>query len=172
TPVRYKKFIHGPLSQEQLTRLPSGLFVATAKHNKPPDVAHLALVYRAGIRYESTEQIGLTRLVRSIIFNNPKKIGSEQMQFPNGSEIRPFLTHDYLGVRVQMPLSSSQLALEYLRLIAALKERDLDHIIHLNLLSSILHKDGSLYGHELPPSMLAADYVRRAAYGAGALGTS
>ncbi|GMR50237.1 hypothetical protein PMAYCL1PPCAC_20432, partial [Pristionchus mayeri] len=150
---------------EQLTRLPSGLFIVSAKHNKPADLAHLALVYRAGIRYESNEQIGLTRLIRAIILNFPKKIGSEQIQFPSGSDIRPLLTHDYLGVRLQVPLSSSKLALEYLSLIADLKECDLDHIIHLILLSQVLPRDGSLSGLERPPDKLAADYVRRAAYG-------
>ncbi|GMR50255.1 hypothetical protein PMAYCL1PPCAC_20450, partial [Pristionchus mayeri] len=144
-----------PWVQERLTRLRSGLLVASAK-GFPPDRSHLVLSYRAGTRYETSNQRGLVRLIRGIM-DNPKKIGRNPIRLPPGSEIASFLTPDILGVALTVPRHRSNQALEYLDRFTALKDCDLD--------LSVLPKDGLSPG----PSTFATEYVRRAAYGNGTL---
>ncbi|GMR50257.1 hypothetical protein PMAYCL1PPCAC_20452, partial [Pristionchus mayeri] len=62
--VGKQSFFNSLTIQEQLTKLPSGLTVASAKHNGPTDLVHLALTYRAGARYDtSPSQKGLAFMV-------------------------------------------------------------------------------------------------------------
>ncbi|GMR50242.1 hypothetical protein PMAYCL1PPCAC_20437, partial [Pristionchus mayeri] len=150
-----------PLVQEQLTKLPSGLIVASSMHNELHNNVYLALTYRAGARYESgSKQKGLAFLVSKILSINAKGIGSESGQ--PGSKfvgMAPQITPDFLTMRVTVPRKKSMLALEYLGRIATLKDWELNELI----------KEVADGGGAPPPARLIVEYVRRAAYGNGPL---
>ncbi|GMR50245.1 hypothetical protein PMAYCL1PPCAC_20440, partial [Pristionchus mayeri] len=155
TAVRYKKIIHGPLSQEKLTKLRSGLFVASAKHNRPHDMVHLALVHRVGPLYETRLQVGLVPLISAIAYHKRNEHGSLNMKLPLRSMASHFIRHDFLSACLCVPREKSELALKYLTHFAALKESDLD----------VLLKDGSAPPLPSHPALHAEECVKRAAYG-------
>ncbi|GMR50248.1 hypothetical protein PMAYCL1PPCAC_20443, partial [Pristionchus mayeri] len=144
-----------PLVQEQSTKLPSGLIVASAEHRHQADKAHLILMYRAGTRYETVNEIGLVRLIMAIISYNQRKMLSNPRRFPAELDMTFSVTPDYLGVILTVPRRKSHLALEYASHLAALKDCNLD----------VFPQQGDLDGPVPPPNLLAAEFVRKAAYG-------
>jgi ubiquinol-cytochrome c reductase core subunit 2 len=52
-------------SEAEITRLPSGLIVASLDNNK--DYSHIALTYNAGTRFENADTLGITQRIRSAI---------------------------------------------------------------------------------------------------------
>ncbi|GMR50240.1 hypothetical protein PMAYCL1PPCAC_20435, partial [Pristionchus mayeri] len=112
-------------------------------------------MYRAGTRYETIYEIGLVRLIIAILSNSPRKFFSNRTLFPAELDMTFSVTPDYLGVILTVPRSKSHLALEYASHVAALKDCNLD----------VLPKNGDLDGPSPPPHLLAAEFVRKAAYG-------
>ncbi|GMR50133.1 hypothetical protein PMAYCL1PPCAC_20328, partial [Pristionchus mayeri] len=143
----------------QLTKLPSGLIVVSAEHlPRPPlnDQAHLMLMYRAGARYETSEQTGLVGLIKGIVSTEWENVRSELSHASGDSEsyFGCFFSPDYFCVRISVPHHLSQPALNVFGHFAAFKDwKNLPEIS-----SSVVPR--------APPSMqyIPSAYVRRVAY--------
>ncbi|GMR50131.1 hypothetical protein PMAYCL1PPCAC_20326, partial [Pristionchus mayeri] len=117
------------LVKEQLTKLPSGLVVASAEHSlRPPrtDWSHLGLTYRAGTRYQTEQQVGLASLVRA----NMRRVLEKTMNEHTVAEydVDSFCVPDFLGIRLSMPRCHSQLALNVLGDVVSFNDCQVDEL--------------------------------------------
>ncbi|GMR50259.1 hypothetical protein PMAYCL1PPCAC_20454, partial [Pristionchus mayeri] len=153
--IRRQRSLGIPMIQEQLTKLPSGLTVASARHNGPTDLVHLTLTYRAGARY-NIDQKGLSYLVSRILSTSSQWDGGS-----NNFAVTTKLTPDFLSVSMTAPRYKSKNALNVFGRLATLKDWE------LNELPEVVPE-----GAPLPVEILVADRVRIAAYGNGSLANS
>ncbi|EYB87091.1 hypothetical protein Y032_0268g780 [Ancylostoma ceylanicum] len=117
---------------EQVTRLPSGLTVASADHHGP--VSQLVLLFRAGSRYEGADQHGLVHHLRN-------SVGTDSAQYPglsliwssavSGGRVNAFSTRDVYGVSLALPRDETSVGISILGHVAqpAFKPWELEDII-------------------------------------------
>lgn len=117
---------------EQITKLPSGLTVASVDHNGP--ISQLVLLFRAGSRYEGPNQHGLVHHLRN-------SVGRDSSNYPglsliwssvvSGGRVNAFSTRDVYGVSLALPRDETSIGISILGHIAqpAFKPWDFEDVV-------------------------------------------
>ncbi|KAJ1346998.1 hypothetical protein KIN20_001931 [Parelaphostrongylus tenuis] len=117
---------------EQITKLPSGLTVASVDHKGP--ISQLVLLFRAGSRYEGPNQHGLVHYLRN-------SVGRDSANYPglsliwssavSGGRVNAFSTRDVYGVSIALPRDETSVGISILGHIAqpAFKPWDVEDVI-------------------------------------------
>lgn len=120
------------VQSEQITKLPSGLTVASIDHNGP--ISQLVLLFRAGSRYEDTNQHGLVHHLRNAV-------GTDSANYPglsliwssavSGGRVNAFSTRDVYGVSITLPRNETSVGISILGHIAqpAFKPWDVEDVL-------------------------------------------
>ncbi|VDL70725.1 unnamed protein product [Nippostrongylus brasiliensis] len=150
---------------EQITRLPSGLTVASVDNHGP--ISHLVLMFRAGSRYEGANQHGLVHHLRNAV-------GTDSSNYPgmslvwssavSGGRVNAFSTRDVYGASLALPRDQSSVGISILGHIAqpAFKPWDVEDMIP-TLKTDNAYKQ---------PYNVAYEDLHRAAFRSGSLGHS
>ncbi|XGW35493.1 hypothetical protein V3C99_019038 [Haemonchus contortus] len=151
---------------EQITKLPSGLTVASVDHQGP--ISQLVLMFRAGSRYEGPNQHGLVHYLRD-------SVGTDSSNYPglslvwssavSGGRVNAFSTRDVYGVSLALPRDETSVGISILGHIAqpAFKPWEIEDITVPGL------KVDNQYKH---PYDVAYEDLHRAAYRNGPLARS
>ncbi|KAK6031383.1 peptidase M16 inactive domain protein [Ostertagia ostertagi] len=104
---------------EQITKLPSGLTVASIDNQGP--ISQLVLMFRAGSRFEGPNQHGLVHYLRD-------SVGTDSANYPglsliwssavSGGRVSAFSTRDVYGVSLALPRDESSVGISILGHIA------------------------------------------------------
>ncbi|CAJ0610261.1 unnamed protein product [Cylicocyclus nassatus] len=150
---------------EQVTKLSSGLTVASVDHQGP--ISQLVLLFRAGSRYETSSQHGLVHHLRN-------SVGTDSPLYPglsllwssavSGGQVKAFSTRDVYGVSLALPRDEMSIGVSILGHIAqpACKPWELEDVV-LTLKSDNVYKQ---------PYDVVYEDLHRAAYRDGSLGRS
>jgi len=106
-------------SQPQVTRLPSGITVATLETSSP--VARLAFVHNAGSRYENGDNCGVTHAVRSCLHlgtQNKFKVGISRAVQQIGASLICSTTREHMIYSTEVIRSEIDTAYEILSEVA------------------------------------------------------
>ncbi|KAK6047132.1 hypothetical protein COOONC_15362 [Cooperia oncophora] len=151
---------------EQLTKLPSGLTVASVDHQGP--ISQLVLMFRAGSRYEGANQHGLVHYLRD-------SVGTDSANYPglsliwssavSGGRVKAFTTRDIYGVSLALPRDETSVGISILGHIAqpAFKPWEVEDQTLPALKVDNAYKD---------PYNVAYEDLHRAAYRSGPLARS
>ncbi|CAP27516.1 Protein CBR-UCR-2.2 [Caenorhabditis briggsae] len=105
---------------EKVTKLGNGLTVATVDSKKP--ITQLVLAFRAGSRYETPAQAGLSHTLRNFVGRDSKDhFGSAIVWSAStyGGVVKSFTSRDLFGVSLTVPRDSTSYALHVLAQAAA-----------------------------------------------------
>jgi len=95
--------LQSPEQGAKVTKLPSGLLLASVDNNDP--IAHVSLLFRAGSRYETTETRGIVHRLRNIIglsTNHRTAIDFNHHVAQNGCVVTSAATRDHWSLNIQV----------------------------------------------------------------------
>ncbi|UMM43816.1 hypothetical protein L5515_019162 [Caenorhabditis briggsae] len=151
---------------EKVTKLGNGLTVATVDSKKP--ITQLVLAFRAGSRYETPAQAGLSHTLRNFVGRDSKDhFGSAIVWSAStyGGVVKSFTSRDLFGVSLTVPRDSTSYALHVLAQAAAVpgfKPWEIEDV-----LPTMRADNGFRTAYDL-----VVDQIHKAAYRNGGLGNS
>lgn len=151
---------------EKVTKLGNGLTVATVDSKKP--ITQLVLAFRAGSRYETPAQAGLSHTLRNFVGRDSKDhFGNAIVWYASnyGGTVKSFTSRDLFGVSLTVPRDSTSYALHVLCQAAAnpgFKPWEIEDVL------PTMRADNGFR----TPFDLVVDQIHKAAYRNGGLGNS
>ncbi|CAO4387072.1 unnamed protein product [Caenorhabditis nigoni] len=151
---------------EKVSKLGNGLTVATVDSKKP--ITQLVLAFRAGSRYETPAQAGLSHTLRNFVGRDSKDhFGSAIVWSAStyGGVVKSFTSRDLFGVSLTVPRDSTSYALHVLAQAAAVpgfKPWEIEDV-----LPTMRADNGFRTAYDL-----VVDQIHKAAYRNGGLGNS
>uniref|UniRef100_A0A8R1HG98 PH domain-containing protein n=1 Tax=Caenorhabditis japonica TaxID=281687 RepID=A0A8R1HG98_CAEJA len=107
-------------SNQTVTKLENGLTVATIEDNKP--VSQLVLAFKAGSRFENSNQAGLTHTIRNFVGRDTQQYFGSSIVWTSaaiGAVLKSFTTRDVFGVALTLPRDQISAGLSILGQAAA-----------------------------------------------------